>query len=140
MLNFRLKPAMLVRILFVLLSLLLAWQPASAQHAAPGAPRALTFSWKKDYKDPNCQGNPPVCKLSLSVAPSMQGAAATSYEWEIWRLGNIELSKITRGTTWLIGYLEPTDTYTVKVRAVNACGSSPELVRTVASPTGCCIK
>jgi len=131
---------MLVRILFVLLSLLLAWQPASAQHAAPGVPRALTFSWKKDYKDPNCLGNPPVCKLSLSVAPSMQGAAATSYEWEIWRLGNIELSKITRGTTWLIGYLEPTDTYTVKVRAVNACGSSPELVRTVASPTGCCIK
>lgn len=141
MLNLDLKALLAHRVLLIFLGIALSSWPAFAQKsAAPGVPRNVTINWQKDFKSPDCMGNPPVCKLTLTVVPAMQGGTAASYEWEIWRLGNIELSKTTRGNTWFIGYLEPTDTYTVKVRAVNAAGSSPEFVRTVASPSGCCVK
>ena len=115
--------------------------PADITLATPGTPKNIQVSWKKDFKDPSGghvpRNSDPICKLTLTVAPVPQ---ATSYEWEISRFGSVELTKNTQGTVWNVGYIEPTDTYTVKVRAVNTSGRSDWFSKSVPPPAGCFVK
>jgi hypothetical protein len=108
--------------------------PKGSSSLAPDQPRGISVSWKKDNSRPNC----PICKLTLTALPAAQGEKATSYEWQISRLGSVELQKNTQGVVWNVGYIEPTDTYTAQVRAVNASGRSAWFTKTVLCPSGCC--
>jgi len=115
--------------------------PADITLATPGTPKNIQVSWKKDFKDPSGghvpRNSDPICKLTLTVVPVPQ---ATSYEWEISRFGSVEMTKNTQGTVWTVGYIEPTDTYTVKVRAVNNSGRSDWFSKSVPPPAGCFVK
>ncbi len=116
-------------------------RPRSTVLAPPGTPKNIQISWKKDFKDPSGghvpRNSDPICKLTLTVVPVPQ---ATSYEWEISRFGSVEMTKNTQGAVWNVGYIEPTDTYTVKVRAVNNSGRSDWFSKSVLPPAGCFVK
>lgn len=126
-------PVMAIPMFIFLLSFSLQAQ------SVPGKPVNVEVNWKKQ-KSSDCENNFPECKLTLTVIPSSQGGNPTSYHWEIWRLENIDYQKTTTGKTWAIGYIEPTDTYTVKVKAINAAGQSEQFIKVFNPPSGCCVK
>lgn len=119
-------------VVFIFLSI------STQAQTVPNTPNDVHVSWTR-VKSYQCIDNPYQCRLTLTVSPSTSGGVPTSYQWEIWRFGAIDYRTTTNGRKWTLGYIEPTDPYTVKVRAINLAGQSQQFSKVFTPPNNCCV-
>lgn len=118
--------------LIPIFALLSEGDPSSCGEAtgyAPQTPTGIALAWNRKQIAPGC-------KICEGVATAM-GSNATMYQWEITRFGAVEQS-VTGGKTWNFGYIEPTDPYTIRVRAVANGQYSGWFSKNFTAPSGCC--